>query len=125
MKKIFRYLLLFISVVFLPVVSWGQVSLATDPQGTQQDELARLQRENEALRKENQTLRQLLARQGGKPNDIQNPPNNARVDKYPDCEFWLSTKSQKRHNPGCKNFKKTRGRPCKKDEGKPCGICGG
>jgi hypothetical protein len=41
-------------------------------------------------------------------------------------EYWLNTKSNVRHNSGCKYFKNTKeGRPCGKDEGKACGICGG
>lgn len=41
-------------------------------------------------------------------------------------EYWLNTGSNVRHNSGCKNFKNTKnGRPCTKDEGKACGICGG
>lgn len=103
---------------------WGEDAPVSPTPATPQEELARLQRENEALRKENQTLRQLLARQGATSGTAQNALQN-NVDKYPNCEFWLSTNSMKRHNSGCKNFKKTRGRPCTKDEGQPCGICGG
>ena len=46
-------------------------------------------------------------------------------DKWPDTGFWLSTNSNKRHNKGCENYRKTRGYPCRKDEGSPCGKCGG
>lgn len=46
-------------------------------------------------------------------------------DKWPDTGFWLSTNSNKRHNRKCPNYRKTRGYPCKKDEGSPCGKCGG
>lgn len=46
-------------------------------------------------------------------------------DKWPDTGFWLSTNSMKRHNRGCENYRKTRGYPCRKDEGSPCGKCGG
>ena len=42
-----------------------------------------------------------------------------------DCPYWLTISSQKRHNPGCKNYRKTKGRCCNKDEGTPCKICGG
>lgn len=41
------------------------------------------------------------------------------------CQNWLSTNSNKRHNRKCENYRKTRGYPCKKDEGSPCGKCGG
>ena len=29
------------------------------------------------------------------------------------------------YNPDCGNYRKTRGYPCRKDEGSPCGKCGG
>ena len=44
---------------------------------------------------------------------------------WPDTGFWLSTNSNKRHNRKCENYRKTRGYPCSKDEGSPCGKCGG
>ncbi len=41
-------------------------------------------------------------------------------------EYWLNTKSNVRHNIGCRYYRKTKyGRPCGPDEGKACGICGG
>ena len=46
-------------------------------------------------------------------------------DKWPDTGWWLSTNSMKRHNRGCENYRKTRGYPCSKSEGSPCGKCGG
>ena len=46
-------------------------------------------------------------------------------DKWPDTGWWLSTNSNKRHNKKCENYRKTRGYPCRKDEGSPCGKCGG
>ena len=46
-------------------------------------------------------------------------------DKWPDTGWWLSTNSMKRHNRKCENYRKTRGYPCRKDEGSPCGKCGG
>jgi endonuclease YncB( thermonuclease family) len=40
--------------------------------------------------------------------------------------YWLNTSSDVRHNERCEHFQKTkRGRLCKADEGKPCGLCGG
>ena len=44
---------------------------------------------------------------------------------WPDTGFWLSTTSNKRHNRNCENYRKTRGYPCSKSEGVPCGKCGG
>jgi hypothetical protein len=39
---------------------------------------------------------------------------------------WLNTKSNVRHNAGCRWYGKTKdGRYCSADEGKPCGECGG
>ena len=46
-------------------------------------------------------------------------------DKWPDTGWWLSTNSNKRHNRSCENYRKTRGYPCRKDEGVPCKKCGG
>ena len=46
-------------------------------------------------------------------------------DTYPDTGYWLSTNSNKRHNRKCENYRKTRGYPCSKSEGAPCGKCGG
>ncbi len=46
-------------------------------------------------------------------------------DQWPDTGYWLSVNSNKRHNRGCENYRKTRGYPCRKNEGTPCGKCGG
>ena len=46
-------------------------------------------------------------------------------DDWPDTGYWLSTNSDKRHNKYCENYRRTRGFPCKKNEGTPCGKCGG
>ena len=46
-------------------------------------------------------------------------------EKWPDTGYWLSTNSNKRHNRKCPNYRKTRGYPCRKSDGKGCGICGG
>jgi endonuclease YncB( thermonuclease family) len=41
-------------------------------------------------------------------------------------EHWLNTNSNVRHNESCEHFKKSKkGRLCRPDEGKACGICGG
>ena len=46
-------------------------------------------------------------------------------DQWPDTGYWLSTNSNKRHNRNCENYRKTRGYPCRKNEGERCGKCGG
>lgn len=46
-------------------------------------------------------------------------------DDWPDTGYWFSTNSGARHNRKCENYRKTRGYPCGKDEGRPCGKCGG
>ena len=46
-------------------------------------------------------------------------------DTWPDTGYWLSTNSNKRHNRNCENYRKTRGYPCSKTDGVPCGKCGG
>lgn len=40
--------------------------------------------------------------------------------------FWLNIKSEVRHNKNCRWYgNTTNGRPCGRDEGRPCGTCGG
>ena len=46
-------------------------------------------------------------------------------DLWPDTGYWLSVNSNKRHNRNCENYRRTRGYPCRKTEGTPCGKCGG
>lgn len=46
-------------------------------------------------------------------------------EDWPETGYWLSTNSGARHNPRCENYRKTRGYPCKKSDGRPCGKCGG
>ena len=49
----------------------------------------------------------------------------ASTPVVPPPQFWLSTKSGIRHNSSCRWFRKTEGRPCGPDEGRPCKQCGG
>jgi len=43
-----------------------------------------------------------------------------------EADYWLNTSSNTRHNSRCKYFNNTKqGRPCSRDEGKACGMCGG
>lgn len=85
---------------------------------------------------------QLTTNQQDVANDIQLPDNrkeyhpNSKLpvekrpaapvcDDWPETGYWLSTNSFKRHNKYCENYRRTRGYPCKKNEGSPCGKCGG
>lgn len=38
---------------------------------------------------------------------------------------WLTIKTKKRHNSGCRYFKKSNGRMCGPNEGIACKVCGG
>lgn len=38
---------------------------------------------------------------------------------------WITNSSGIRHNSKCKHYENSRGRPCTKDEGRACKICGG
>ena len=40
-------------------------------------------------------------------------------------EQFRHASSSMRHNRKCENYRKTHGYPCSKDEGSPCGKCGG
>ncbi len=43
-----------------------------------------------------------------------------------DCLYWLNTGTDVRHNRSCKWFGNTsKGRCCRTDEGRACGMCGG
>ena len=39
--------------------------------------------------------------------------------------YWLTIKSGIRHNSKCHYYQNFKGRPCTKDEGRACKICGG
>jgi hypothetical protein len=53
------------------------------------------------------------------------PPSTAN-DATADASYWLNTKSNVRHNAGCRWFGHVKnGRACTASEGEPCGMCGG
>ena len=56
---------------------------------------------------------------------VEKRPAAPVCDDWPETGYWLSTNSFKRHNKYCENYRRTRGVPCKKNEGSPCGKCGG
>lgn len=39
--------------------------------------------------------------------------------------FWITSSSGVRHNEKCRYFRTSKGRPCTRDEGRACKICGG
>lgn len=88
--------------------------------------------ENELLRKENQKLRQKFVREGNKEIVLSKEPyipltteeKSKIISTDPNGEYWLSF-SNKRHNSKCRYFKASSGKPCGKNDGNPCKICGG
>jgi len=43
-----------------------------------------------------------------------------------ELRYWLNTAGNIRHNSRCRYYENTKsGRPCSKEEGTPCGVCGG
>ncbi len=53
--------------------------------------------------------------------------SNAEEKKNEEGEgkYWLTTSSGVRHKSSCRWYKKSKGRFCKPDEGRPCKQCGG
>lgn len=91
--------------------------------------MSRLKQGNEALRREDQRLRAKLLERvqhnadgqfGAGYKKVQTPASNQST-----AEYWLTIRPKKRHNFKCRSYKKTKGRPCTKDKGSPCRICGG
>src|SRR4051812_11665983 len=101
-----------------------------------QDELAKLKQENQQLREENQRLRNLLIqRQASTPLPYAPPARSPATVPAPPpvktgavqgapLDHWLTLSSSKRHNSSCRYFHNSNGRPCTKDEGIACKICG-
>jgi endonuclease YncB( thermonuclease family) len=58
---------------------------------------------------------------GGNPNLA--PPSGSGSKAA--MSYWITTKSGKRHNSGCRWYEKSKGRACTATEGVACKICGG
>ena len=50
------------------------------------------------------------------------PPGRVQAEA---TGWWLSSGSGVRHNERCRWYRRSTGRPCKPDEGRPCKLCGG
>jgi hypothetical protein len=121
-------ILLFLGGVFLG----DRVDAAEKPK-TQAGEIAELRKEIAALREENRRLRRLLVENAddgpltekprAKASPVPAPTGAARDKANATSSHWLS-EGGKRHNRRCRYFKGA-GRPCGKNEGTACKVCGG
>ena len=102
-----------------------------------QKQVEKLKAENEALKQENQVLRKLVFEKQNQPQADAQPQTATSVIPKASYQqpassssaaqqgYWMTTSSGKRHNSSCRYYRTTTGRPCTKDEGIPCKICGG
>jgi Tfp pilus assembly protein PilN len=102
-----------------------------------QQQVQKLKAENESLKQENQVLRKLVFEKQNQPQTTAQPQTTTPVVPRASYQqptsgastaqqgYWMTTSSGKRHNSSCRYYGTTKGRPCSKDEGIPCKICGG
>ena len=100
------------------------------------EEVAKLKRENDVLRAENQRLRKMLAESVAKSSTEDDASKTAKASKGGDPRgrnsggsegetgFWLSD-GKKRHNAKCQYYRTSKGKPCGPNEGEACKVCGG
>ena len=100
---------------------------------TPDEELARLRKEVQTLRDENQKLRRLLATPTAPAMPVKAAPaaspagsDNAKPETSDaaDTGYWLSS-TGKRHNSKCRFYKTGSGHFCGATEGVACKVCGG
>jgi regulator of replication initiation timing len=90
-----------------------------------------LEKENAALKTENQQLRAMLALQPSTARNTETttiqvqPAVSQGSSIQKEAGYWITTSSGVRHNSSCRYYKNSRGRLCGPDEGRPCKICGG
>lgn len=105
-------------------------------------EVERLQRENAALKAENQALRRMVFEaKAASPEAIapsasgtSSPSGSSAAASAErataksganEKSHWLTSSSGKRHNRSCRYFQVSKGRPCAANEGTACKVCGG
>src|SRR5882724_1784849 len=113
-------LLLFLSGIFFvqPAYS-GETNSVTELQ----QQVQKLKSENESLKQENQVLRKLLFEKGSPAQttatQLQTTARDTtRVAPKPAAAekgYWMTGSSGKRHNPSCRYYGSTKGRPCGPD----------
>jgi len=118
-------------VVLTPPAAFG----AEKRKPVSAEEVAKLKRENDVLRAENQRLRKMLADSPAKPQPTDEPSAKGKQTKDSDARaghpgnekasgFWLSDNG-KRHNAKCQHYRASKGAPCNANEGVACKVCGG
>ena len=103
-----------------------------------QRQVAKLQSENDSLRREIKTLRQRLPPADTAPTTQPEATSSAPVAKpvsnvvpppaagsAQETGYWLTASSGKRHNKACRYYENSKGRSCGPGEGAACKICGG
>lgn len=106
----------------LPMAANPSVSAPDKENERLRNRITELETLVERLRMENAALRRQPPVETKKP--AAGPAPEAGGKKPDDSGFWISN-TGKRHNSGCYNFGKTRGRAGSGDEGVACKICGG
>jgi hypothetical protein len=98
-------------------------------------DVAEVEKENEALRKENQALRRLLANEGNPSQQVpltpvstrsipsQNNPAVSPANAPSNESSWSLSSTGKRHNNRCRYFGS--GKTCGQNDGVACKVCGG
>lgn len=94
--------------------------------------IQQLKAENEALKKELQLLRQLMASSlSGASNSPATGENRTGTAASPlstqgeSTGYWMTLSSRKRHNSSCRYFQNSNGKHCGPEDGIPCKLCGG
>lgn len=61
----------------------------------------------------------------GQQSADSDPQSDLRLAEEPETGWWLTDSSGIRHNSNCRYYKSSYGRPCEKNAGTPCKLCGG